>query len=105
MSLMYTEEQKALIALVKEMAENEIKPYVKDARFPAFFYYYLIMSFRYGLYLFYVCFKDSSPFLSVLIYYIRIFGYTIELLKYNRLWNIIVYLLFTMIQSIHLSKL
>ena len=31
MSLMYTEEQKALIALVKEMAENEIKPYVKDA--------------------------------------------------------------------------
>ena len=30
MSLMYTEEQKALIALVKEMAENEIKPYVKD---------------------------------------------------------------------------
>ena len=28
MSLMYTEEQKALIALVKEMAENEIKPYV-----------------------------------------------------------------------------
>ncbi|EEO55642.1 hypothetical protein BSCG_02567 [Bacteroides sp. 2_2_4] len=74
-------------------------------RFPAFFYYYLIMSFRYGLYLFYVCLKDSSPFLSVLIYYIRIFGYTIELLKYNRLWNIIVYLLFTMIQSIHLSKL
>ena len=60
-------------------------------RFPASFYY-LIMSFRYGLYLFYVCFKDSSPFLSVLIYYIRIFGYTIELLKYNRLWNIIVYL-------------
>lgn len=31
MSLMYTEEQKALIALVKEMAENEIKPHVKDA--------------------------------------------------------------------------
>ena len=31
MSLMYTEEQKALIALVKEMAENEIKPFVKDA--------------------------------------------------------------------------
>jgi len=28
---MYTEEQKALIALVKEMAENEIKPHVKDA--------------------------------------------------------------------------
>ncbi|CDL98140.1 hypothetical protein F3B42_15090 [Bacteroides ovatus] len=71
-------------------------------RFPASFWHYLIMSFRYGLYLFYVCFKDSSPFLSVLIYYIRIFGYT---LKYNRLWNIIVYLLFTMIQSIHLSKL
>ncbi len=33
------------------------------------------------LYLFYVYFKDSSPFLSVLIYYIRIFGYTIELLS------------------------
>ena len=31
MSLMYTEEQKALIALVKEMAENEIKPYVTEA--------------------------------------------------------------------------
>ncbi|KDS45273.1 hypothetical protein M089_1103, partial [Bacteroides ovatus str. 3725 D9 iii] len=33
-------------------------------RFPASFWHYLIMSFRYGLYLFYVCFKDSSPFLS-----------------------------------------
>lgn len=31
MSLIYTEEQKELIALVREMAENEIKPYVKDA--------------------------------------------------------------------------
>lgn len=31
MSLLYTEEQKALIALVREMAENEIKPYVKEA--------------------------------------------------------------------------
>lgn len=30
MSLLYTEEQKALIALVKEMAENEIKPYVQE---------------------------------------------------------------------------
>ena len=31
MSLLYTEEQKALLALVREMAENEIKPHVKDA--------------------------------------------------------------------------
>lgn len=31
MSLLYTDEQKELLALVKEMAENEIKPYVKDA--------------------------------------------------------------------------
>ena len=31
MSLLYTEEQKELIALVREMAENEIKPCVKDA--------------------------------------------------------------------------
>lgn len=31
MSLMYTNEQKELIALVKEMAENEIKPYVQEA--------------------------------------------------------------------------
>jgi len=30
MSLLYTEEQKALIALVKDMAENEIKPYVQE---------------------------------------------------------------------------
>lgn len=30
MSLLYTEEQKALIALVKEMAENEIKPHVQE---------------------------------------------------------------------------
>lgn len=30
MSLLYTEEQKALIALVKEMAENEIKPFVQE---------------------------------------------------------------------------
>ncbi|RGN58027.1 hypothetical protein DXA46_05400 [Bacteroides sp. OF02-3LB] len=63
-----------------------------------------MMSLRYVFYLFYVCLKDSSPFLSVLIYYIRIFDYTIKLLKYNRLWNIIVYLSFTMIQSIHLLK-
>jgi alkylation response protein AidB-like acyl-CoA dehydrogenase len=31
MSLMYTNEQKELIALVKEMAENEIKPFVQEA--------------------------------------------------------------------------
>ncbi|MEG0322855.1 MAG: acyl-CoA dehydrogenase family protein [Raoultibacter sp.] len=31
MSLTYTEEQKELIALVKDMAENEIKPFVKEA--------------------------------------------------------------------------
>ena len=31
MSLLYTDEQKALLALVREMAENEIKPHVKDA--------------------------------------------------------------------------
>lgn len=31
MGLIYTEEQKELIALVRDMAENEIKPYVKDA--------------------------------------------------------------------------
>lgn len=31
MSLLYTEEQKELIALVREMAENEIKPYVQEA--------------------------------------------------------------------------
>ena len=31
MSLLYTEEQKVLLALVREMAENEIKPHVKDA--------------------------------------------------------------------------
>ncbi len=31
MSLLYTEEQKELLALVREMAENEIKPYVKEA--------------------------------------------------------------------------
>lgn len=31
MSLIYTEEQKELIALVRDMAENEIKPYVKEA--------------------------------------------------------------------------
>ena len=30
MSLLYTNEQKELIALVKEMAENEIKPYVQE---------------------------------------------------------------------------
>ncbi|PKM60477.1 MAG: acyl-CoA dehydrogenase [Firmicutes bacterium HGW-Firmicutes-4] len=30
MSLLYTDEQKALIALVKEMAENEIKPHVQE---------------------------------------------------------------------------
>ena len=30
MSLIYTNEQKELIALVKEMAENEIKPYVQE---------------------------------------------------------------------------
>lgn len=30
MSLLYTDEQKALITLVKEMAENEIKPYVQE---------------------------------------------------------------------------
>ena len=30
MSLLYTDEQKALIALVKEMADNEIKPYVQE---------------------------------------------------------------------------
>ncbi|TRX46950.1 hypothetical protein FNW54_05800 [Bacteroides sp. HF-5092] len=74
-------------------------------RFPASFWCDLIMSFRYVLYLFYACLKDSAPFLSILIYYIRIFGYTIELLNHNRLWNIIVYLSSTMIQSIHLSKL
>ncbi len=33
-------------------------------RFPASFWYYLIMSFRYGLYLFYVCFKDSFKAMS-----------------------------------------
>ena len=42
-----------------------------------------MMSLRYVFYLFYVCLKDSSPFLSVLIYYIRIFDYTIKLLKYR----------------------
>lgn len=31
MALMYTEEQEELIALVRDMAEHEIKPYVKDA--------------------------------------------------------------------------
>ncbi len=31
MGLLYTDEQKELIALVKEMAENEIKPFVKEA--------------------------------------------------------------------------
>lgn len=31
MSLIYTNEQKELIALVKEMAENELKPHVQDA--------------------------------------------------------------------------
>lgn len=31
MSLLYTEEQKELIAMVREMAENEIKPYVQEA--------------------------------------------------------------------------
>lgn len=31
MALRYTEEQEALIALVREMAENEIKPFVKEA--------------------------------------------------------------------------
>lgn len=31
MSLLYTNEQKELISLVKEMAENEIKPYVQEA--------------------------------------------------------------------------
>lgn len=31
MTLMYTEEQQELIALVRDMAENEIKPFVKDA--------------------------------------------------------------------------
>lgn len=31
MSLLYTEEQKELLAMVKEMAENEIKPYVQEA--------------------------------------------------------------------------
>ncbi len=30
MSLLYTKEQKELIALVKEMAENEIKPYIQE---------------------------------------------------------------------------
>ncbi|WP_406541850.1 hypothetical protein [Clostridium ljungdahlii] len=30
MSLLYTKEQKELIALVKEMAENEIKPHVQE---------------------------------------------------------------------------
>jgi len=39
------------------------------------------MPFRYILLLFYVCFKDSRSFLSVLIYYIRIFGNTMELLN------------------------
>ena len=29
MSLLYTDEQKELIAMVREMAENEIKPYVR----------------------------------------------------------------------------
>ncbi len=31
MSLLYTDEQKELIALVRDMAENEIKPYVQEA--------------------------------------------------------------------------
>lgn len=31
MSLLYTEEQKELLAMVREMAENEIKPYVQEA--------------------------------------------------------------------------
>lgn len=31
MSLIYTDEQKELLALVKEMAENEIKPFVQEA--------------------------------------------------------------------------
>ena len=31
MSLLYTDEQKELIAMVREMAENEIKPYVQEA--------------------------------------------------------------------------
>lgn len=31
MTLMYTEEQRELITLVRDMAEHEIKPYVKDA--------------------------------------------------------------------------
>ena len=30
MALLYTEKQKALIELVREMAENEIKPHVKE---------------------------------------------------------------------------
>ena len=29
MSLLYTDEQRELIAMVREMAENEIKPYVR----------------------------------------------------------------------------
>ena len=31
MSLLYTDEQKELLAMVREMAENEIKPYVQEA--------------------------------------------------------------------------
>ena len=31
MALLYTEEQKELIALVRDMAEHEIKPYVQEA--------------------------------------------------------------------------
>ena len=31
MSLLYTDEQKELITMVREMAENEIKPYVQEA--------------------------------------------------------------------------
>ncbi len=31
MALLYTEEQKELIALVRDMAEHEIKPFVQEA--------------------------------------------------------------------------
>ena len=31
MALLYTEEQKELIAAIRDVAEHEIKPFVKDA--------------------------------------------------------------------------